>query len=93
MTEPGIRVHRRPHRFRATAAPRAVAIRAGQECWVRTGGSRGHAGIQGGDEDGERLLPQVGELRLGAGRGEFLKAGDVVKVWIEKIGEISTKMA
>jgi 2-keto-4-pentenoate hydratase/2-oxohepta-3-ene-1,7-dioic acid hydratase in catechol pathway len=30
---------------------------------------------------------------VGAGRGEFLKAGDTVKLWIEKIGEISTKMA
>ncbi len=25
---------------------------------------------------------------VGAGRGEFLKAGDVVKLWVEKIGEI-----
>jgi len=30
---------------------------------------------------------------VGAGRGEFLKAGDVVKLWIEKIGEIENKMA
>ena len=30
---------------------------------------------------------------VGAGRGEFLRAGDTVKLWIEKIGEISTKMA
>jgi 2-keto-4-pentenoate hydratase/2-oxohepta-3-ene-1,7-dioic acid hydratase in catechol pathway len=30
---------------------------------------------------------------VGAGRGEFLKAGDTVKLWIEKIGEISNKMA
>jgi 2-keto-4-pentenoate hydratase/2-oxohepta-3-ene-1,7-dioic acid hydratase in catechol pathway len=30
---------------------------------------------------------------VGAGRGEFLKAGDVVKVWIEKIGEINNKIA
>ena len=30
---------------------------------------------------------------VGAGRGEFLKAGDTVKLWIEKIGEISSKMA
>jgi 2-keto-4-pentenoate hydratase/2-oxohepta-3-ene-1,7-dioic acid hydratase in catechol pathway len=30
---------------------------------------------------------------VGAGRGEFLKAGDVVKLWIEKIGEISNRMA
>jgi 2-keto-4-pentenoate hydratase/2-oxohepta-3-ene-1,7-dioic acid hydratase in catechol pathway len=29
---------------------------------------------------------------VGAGRGEFLKAGDVVKVWVEKIGEISNRM-
>jgi 2-keto-4-pentenoate hydratase/2-oxohepta-3-ene-1,7-dioic acid hydratase in catechol pathway len=29
---------------------------------------------------------------VGAGRGEFLKAGDVVKLWIEKIGEIENKM-
>ena len=26
-------------------------------------------------------------------RREFLKAGDTVKLWIEKIGEISNKMA
>jgi 2-keto-4-pentenoate hydratase/2-oxohepta-3-ene-1,7-dioic acid hydratase in catechol pathway len=30
---------------------------------------------------------------VGAGRGEFLKAGDVVKLWIEKIGEISNRIA
>jgi 2-keto-4-pentenoate hydratase/2-oxohepta-3-ene-1,7-dioic acid hydratase in catechol pathway len=30
---------------------------------------------------------------VGAGRGEFLKAGDVVKLWIEGIGSISNKMA
>ena len=30
---------------------------------------------------------------VGAGRGEFLKAGDVVKIWIEKIGSLTTKMA
>jgi 2-keto-4-pentenoate hydratase/2-oxohepta-3-ene-1,7-dioic acid hydratase in catechol pathway len=30
---------------------------------------------------------------VGAGRGEFLKAGDVVKLWIENIGEIENKMA
>ena len=30
---------------------------------------------------------------VGAGRGEFLKAGDVVKLWVEKIGEISNRMA
>ena len=30
---------------------------------------------------------------VGAGRGEFLKSGDVVKLWIEKIGEIENKMA
>ena len=30
---------------------------------------------------------------VGAGRGEFLKAGDTVKLWIEKIGEIENKMA
>jgi 2-keto-4-pentenoate hydratase/2-oxohepta-3-ene-1,7-dioic acid hydratase in catechol pathway len=30
---------------------------------------------------------------VGAGRGEFLKAGDVVKLWIEKIGEISNRMS
>jgi 2-keto-4-pentenoate hydratase/2-oxohepta-3-ene-1,7-dioic acid hydratase in catechol pathway len=29
---------------------------------------------------------------VGAGRGEFLKAGDVVKLWIEKIGEIENPM-
>ena len=29
---------------------------------------------------------------VGAGRGEFLKAGDVVKLWIENIGEIENKM-
>jgi 2-keto-4-pentenoate hydratase/2-oxohepta-3-ene-1,7-dioic acid hydratase in catechol pathway len=28
-----------------------------------------------------------------ASRGEFLKAGDVVKLWIEKIGEIENRMA
>jgi 2-keto-4-pentenoate hydratase/2-oxohepta-3-ene-1,7-dioic acid hydratase in catechol pathway len=30
---------------------------------------------------------------VGAGRGEFLKAGDVVKLWVENIGEISNRMA
>jgi 2-keto-4-pentenoate hydratase/2-oxohepta-3-ene-1,7-dioic acid hydratase in catechol pathway len=47
-----------------------------------------------------RLTLHPGDLILtgtpagvGAGRGEFLKAGDVVKIWIEKIGELSTKMA
>jgi 2-keto-4-pentenoate hydratase/2-oxohepta-3-ene-1,7-dioic acid hydratase in catechol pathway len=47
-----------------------------------------------------RLTLHPGDLILtgtpagvGAGRGEFLKAGDVVKVWIEGIGEISSKMA
>jgi 2-keto-4-pentenoate hydratase/2-oxohepta-3-ene-1,7-dioic acid hydratase in catechol pathway len=30
---------------------------------------------------------------VGVGRGEFLKAGDVVKIWIERIGTISNKMA
>ncbi len=30
---------------------------------------------------------------VGAGRGEFLKAGDVVKLWIEKIGEMENRMA
>jgi len=29
---------------------------------------------------------------VGAGRGEFLKAGDVVKLWIENIGEIENRM-
>ena len=30
---------------------------------------------------------------VGAGRGEFLKKGDVVKIWIEKIGELTNKIA
>jgi 2-keto-4-pentenoate hydratase/2-oxohepta-3-ene-1,7-dioic acid hydratase in catechol pathway len=30
---------------------------------------------------------------VGAGRGEFLKTGDVVKLWIENIGEIENRMA
>ena len=30
---------------------------------------------------------------VGAGRKEFLKAGDVVKVWIEGVGELTNKMA
>jgi 2-keto-4-pentenoate hydratase/2-oxohepta-3-ene-1,7-dioic acid hydratase in catechol pathway len=29
---------------------------------------------------------------VGAGRGEYLKAGDVVKLWVEKIGEIENRM-
>ena len=29
---------------------------------------------------------------VGAGRGEFLKAGDVVKLWIENIGELENRM-
>jgi 2-keto-4-pentenoate hydratase/2-oxohepta-3-ene-1,7-dioic acid hydratase in catechol pathway len=29
---------------------------------------------------------------VGAGRGEFLKAGDTVKLWIEKLGEIENRM-
>jgi len=47
-----------------------------------------------------RLTLHPGDLILtgtpagvGAGRGEYLKAGDVVKIWVEKIGEISNKMA
>ncbi|MFT8243089.1 fumarylacetoacetate hydrolase family protein [Roseomonas sp. BN140053] len=30
---------------------------------------------------------------VGAGRGEFLKSGDVVRVWVEKIGELTNRMA
>ncbi len=30
---------------------------------------------------------------VGAARGEFLKAGDVVRIWIERIGTLTTKMA
>jgi 2-keto-4-pentenoate hydratase/2-oxohepta-3-ene-1,7-dioic acid hydratase in catechol pathway len=30
---------------------------------------------------------------VGSARGEFLKPGDVVKIWIEKIGELTTKIA
>ena len=47
-----------------------------------------------------RLTLHPGDLILtgtpagvGAGRGEFLKAGDVVKIWIEAIGSISNRMA
>ena len=47
-----------------------------------------------------RLTLHPGDLILtgtpagvGAGRGEFLKAGDVVKVWIEGIGDITSKIA
>ena len=47
-----------------------------------------------------RLTLHPGDLILtgtpagvGAGRGEFLKAGDTAKLWIEKIGELSNKMA
>jgi 2-keto-4-pentenoate hydratase/2-oxohepta-3-ene-1,7-dioic acid hydratase in catechol pathway len=47
-----------------------------------------------------RLTLHPGDLILtgtpagvGAGRGEFLKAGDTVKLWVEKIGTISNKMA
>jgi 2-keto-4-pentenoate hydratase/2-oxohepta-3-ene-1,7-dioic acid hydratase in catechol pathway len=29
---------------------------------------------------------------VGSARGEFLKPGDVVKIWIEKIGELTTKL-
>jgi 2-keto-4-pentenoate hydratase/2-oxohepta-3-ene-1,7-dioic acid hydratase in catechol pathway len=29
---------------------------------------------------------------VGAGRGEFLKPGDVVKIWIEKIGTLTNRM-
>ena len=29
---------------------------------------------------------------VGAGRGEFLKRGDVVKLWIEKIGSLTNTM-
>jgi 2-keto-4-pentenoate hydratase/2-oxohepta-3-ene-1,7-dioic acid hydratase in catechol pathway len=48
--------------------------------------------------DGMTLYP--GDLILtgtpagvGSARGEFLKKGDVVKIWIEKIGELTTKLA
>jgi 2-keto-4-pentenoate hydratase/2-oxohepta-3-ene-1,7-dioic acid hydratase in catechol pathway len=30
---------------------------------------------------------------VGAARQEFLKAGDTVKLWIEKIGELTNRMA
>jgi 2-keto-4-pentenoate hydratase/2-oxohepta-3-ene-1,7-dioic acid hydratase in catechol pathway len=30
---------------------------------------------------------------VGSARGEFLKPGDVVKIWIEKIGDLTTKLA
>ena len=30
---------------------------------------------------------------VGAGRGEFLKRGDEVTVWIEKVGTLTNKMA
>ena len=30
---------------------------------------------------------------VGMPRGEFLKAGDVVKLWIEKIGTLTNKLA
>ena len=30
---------------------------------------------------------------VGAARGEFLKKGDVVKIWIEKVGELTNQMA
>jgi 2-keto-4-pentenoate hydratase/2-oxohepta-3-ene-1,7-dioic acid hydratase in catechol pathway len=30
---------------------------------------------------------------VGAGRGEFLKAGDAVKIWVEKVGELENRMA
>jgi 2-keto-4-pentenoate hydratase/2-oxohepta-3-ene-1,7-dioic acid hydratase in catechol pathway len=47
-----------------------------------------------------RLTLHPGDLILtgtpagvGAGRGEFLKAGDVVKIWIERIGSLTSKMA
>jgi 2-keto-4-pentenoate hydratase/2-oxohepta-3-ene-1,7-dioic acid hydratase in catechol pathway len=30
---------------------------------------------------------------VGSARGEFLKKGDVVKIWIEQIGELSNRMA
>jgi 2-keto-4-pentenoate hydratase/2-oxohepta-3-ene-1,7-dioic acid hydratase in catechol pathway len=47
-----------------------------------------------------RLTLHPGDLILtgtpagvGAGRNEFLKAGDVVKIWIERIGSLSNRMA
>ena len=47
-----------------------------------------------------RLTLHPGDLILtgtpagvGVGRGEFLKAGDLVKIWIEGIGSISNRMA
>jgi 2-keto-4-pentenoate hydratase/2-oxohepta-3-ene-1,7-dioic acid hydratase in catechol pathway len=30
---------------------------------------------------------------VGSARGEFLKPGDTVKIWIEKIGTLTNKMA
>jgi 2-keto-4-pentenoate hydratase/2-oxohepta-3-ene-1,7-dioic acid hydratase in catechol pathway len=48
--------------------------------------------------DGMTLYP--GDLILtgtpagvGSARGEFLKPGDVVKIWIEEIGTLTTKLA
>ena len=47
-----------------------------------------------------RLTLHPGDLILtgtpagvGVGRGEFLKGGDVVKIWIERIGSLTSKMA
>ena len=47
-----------------------------------------------------RITLQPGDIILtgtpagvGAARPEFLKAGDTVKIWIERIGEMSNKMA
>ena len=30
---------------------------------------------------------------VGAGKGEFLKSGDKVRAWVEKIGDLDTTMA
>ncbi len=47
-----------------------------------------------------RITLQPGDVILtgtpagvGAARGEFLKSGDVVKLWIEKIGALMNRMA
>ena len=80
---------------RRRASPRAQAL----------GQRRAEAGFEHREDDlhagraDRAAVPYPGDVTLtgapagvGAGRGEFLKPGDVVKLWIEKIGSLTNTM-
>jgi Fumarylacetoacetate (FAA) hydrolase family len=86
---PGSEVASRP-----LCGPRAQAL----------GQRRAEAGFEHWEDDlhagrADRAAVYPGDVTLtgapagvGAGRGEFLKPGDVVKLWIEKIGSLTNTM-